>query len=79
MTTHITEEHRRAFEALTSGAYSNFALFSVFIDGAPGAALVAVDESTRGEEGGESEYELLPLFVSPTSGMTIAVHDGRAA
>ena len=28
MSTNITEEHRRAFEALTSGDYDNFALFS---------------------------------------------------
>ena len=28
MSTHITEQHRHAFEALTSGEYDNFALFS---------------------------------------------------
>ena len=29
--THITEEHRRAFEALTGGVHDNFALFSCFV------------------------------------------------
>lgn len=45
MTTNITEEHRRAFETLTSGDYGNFALFPIFVDGAPGAAIVAVNKS----------------------------------
>ena len=35
MTTNITEEHRHAFQALTSGDYGNFALFSIFVDAAP--------------------------------------------
>ena len=33
--THITPEHRRAFKALTSGDYENFALFSCTVNGAP--------------------------------------------
>ena len=33
MTTNITDEHRRAFEALTSSRYENFALVSCFCGG----------------------------------------------
>ncbi len=42
--TNITAEHRSAFEALTSGDYANFALFSCFADGQPSAAICAVTE-----------------------------------
>ena len=45
--TNITEEHRCAFQALTSGDDNNLALFSGFVDGEPGAAIVAVNESPR--------------------------------
>ena len=31
MSTHITEAHRRAFEALTGGRYHNLALISCFV------------------------------------------------
>ncbi len=79
MITNITEEHRRAFQVLPSGDYTNFALFSVFVDGEPGAAIVAVNESPPAGEGGEPEYEIRPLFVSLTPGMTVTDHDGRAA
>ena len=43
MTTNITADHRAAFEALTSGEYANFALFSCFVNGEPAAAIVAVN------------------------------------
>ena len=79
MTTNVTEEHRHAFQALTSGDYGNFALFSVFVDGQPGAAIVAVNECPPSGESGEPEFELRPLFVSLTPGMTVTDHDGRAA
>lgn len=78
MTTNITEEHRSAFQALTSGDYGNFALFSVFVDGAPGAAIVTVNGSPPTREGGEPEFEIRPPFVSPTPGMPVTDHDGRA-
>jgi hypothetical protein len=58
-TTNITAEHRAAFEALVSGDYANFALFSCFVNGEPGAAIVAVSE-----DGGK--YTYTPLFVSVT-------------
>ena len=58
MITNITEEHRCAFQALTSGDYGNFAVFSVLVDGEPGAAIVAVNESPPTGKGGEPEFEL---------------------
>ena len=77
--THITDEHRRAFEALTSGDYRNFALFSCLIDGAPGAAIVAVNPCPLTEDGGEPEVTVSPIFVSVTENMTLTDHDGRNA
>lgn len=68
--TNITAQHQALFEALTSGQYRNFALFSCFVNGAPGAAIVAVNRN--GED-----FLIEPLFVSVTDGMTITDHDGR--
>lgn len=68
--TNITAEHRAAFEALTSGAYDNFALFSCFVAGEPAAAIVAVNRA--GEE-----YTIRPLFVAITPDMVLTDHDGR--
>lgn len=45
--TNITSDHRSAFEALTSGDYANFALFSCFADGQPAAAICAVTDTMR--------------------------------
>jgi hypothetical protein len=70
MTTNITAEHRAAFEALVSGDYSNFALFSCFIGGEPASAIVAVNRN--GEE-----YTIVPLFVAVTPGMVLTDHDGQ--
>jgi len=69
MTTNITTAHRDAFEALTSGAYDNFALLSCFVNGDPAAAIVAVNRNSE-------EYLLTPLFVSVTDAMRLADHDG---
>ena len=77
MTTNITEEHRRAFEALTSGRYDNLAVFSCEVDGSPAAAIVTVDAYRPADEGGESEYRITPIFVSVTQTMVLADHDGR--
>jgi hypothetical protein len=68
--TNITVEHRAAFEALVSGDFGNFALFSCFVDGEPAAAIVAVNRD--GEE-----YAMTPLFVAVTPGMVLTDHDGR--
>lgn len=70
--TNITPEHRSAFEALTSGDYSNFALFSCFADGVPAAAICAVNRD--GED-----FSIRPLFVSVTNSMRLSDHDGREA
>lgn len=79
MSTNITEQHRHAFEALTSGRYDDFALFSCVIDGSPGAAVVAVNPCPPAEEGAEPEYEVRPPFVSVTPAMASADHDGAEA
>ena len=70
MSTNITADHRAAFEALASGEYGNFALFSCFVNGAPATAIVAVNQ-----DGGD--YLITPLFVSITETMVLTDHDGR--
>ena len=77
--TNITEDHRRAFEALTSGRFDNFCLVSCFVDGEPTAAIAAVNVTPPAEDGGEPEYLINPLFVCPTRAMTLTDHDGRQA
>lgn len=72
MSTNILPDHISAFEALTSGEHSNFALFSCFIGGQPAAAIVAV---TR--EG--DDYQITPLFVSVTDDMVLTDHAGVPA
>ena len=72
MTTNITAEHRAAFEALISGDYANFALFSCFANGEPAAAIVAVNRDGDG-------YVITPLFVSMTPSLTLTDHDGQPA
>ena len=79
MSTNITSEHRRAFQALTSGDYDHFVLFSCFIDGSPGAAIAAVNRCRPAEEGGEPDCEVRPLFVRLTPTMKITDHDGQEA
>jgi hypothetical protein len=69
-TTNITKEHRGVFNALTSGDYANFALFSCFVNGEPASAIVAVTK----DDG--NEYQITPLFVSVTPGMKLIDHDG---
>jgi hypothetical protein len=72
MTTNITADHRAAFEALTSGDFRNFAVFSCFVNGEPAAAIVAVNE-----DGGN--YAITPLFVSVTPALILTDHDGCPA
>ena len=81
MTTNITEEHHRVFEALTSGEHDNFALFSCFLGTEPAAAIVAVNRCPPAEEGGEPEYEYVisPIFVGIVPGMKLTDHDRREA
>ena len=68
--TNITAEHRAAFEALTSGRFNNFALFSCFVNGEPAAAIVSVNRD--GEE-----YTITPLFVSVTPSLYMTDHGGQ--
>ena len=72
MTTNITADHRAAFEALVSGDYANFALFSCFVNGEPAAAIVAVNQDGDG-------YAITPLFVSVTPSLALTDHDGQPA
>ncbi len=77
--TNITEDHRRTFEALTSGRFDNFCLVSCFVDGKPTAAIAAVNVSPPAQDGGEPEYLISPLFMCPTPAMTLTDHDGCEA
>ncbi len=69
MTTNITERHRETFNALASGRYDNFALFSCFVNGTPSAAIVTI--TRHGEE-----FDITPLFVAVTEDMRLTDHDG---
>jgi hypothetical protein len=72
MTTNITADHCAAFDALVSGDYCNFALFSCFVNGEPGAAIVAVNKDG-------DQCAIRPLFVSVTPSLTLTDHDGQPA
>lgn len=78
-TTHITAEHRRAFEALTSGVYPNFCLYSCEANGHPAAAIATVTAQPSSDGSGEDEYIVTPTFVSVGPGVTLVDHDGREA
>ena len=67
--TNITDEHKEMFEAITSAKYSNFALFSCFVNGTPTAAICAVN-------GVDGDYQLTPLFVAVTEDMELEDHGG---
>jgi hypothetical protein len=71
MSTNITADHRAAFDALVSGEYANFALFSCFVNGEPAAAIAAVNK--HGDE-----YVISPLFVSVTPSLRLTDHDGKS-
>ncbi len=75
MSTNIRNDHVSAFEALTSGQYENFALFSCFVNGAPASAIVAVTRPA--DENGE--VVITPLFVSVTETMVVTDHDETPA
>ena len=69
--TNISQEHRNSFNALTSGDYANFALFSCFVNGEPASAIVSINKQAG------DEYLITPLFVSVTPGMKLIDHDGK--
>ena len=68
----INQHHVSAFEALTSGDYANFALFSCHVNGQPAAAIVAVTPDG-------DNFTITPLFVSVTPDMILTDHDGVLA
>ena len=78
-TTNITADHRRAFEALTSGRYENFCMFSCEANGHPAAAIAAVTVQPPPDGADEDQYIVTHLFVSVGPGITLVDHDGREA
>lgn len=70
----ITKRDRDLFNALTSGKFNNFALFSCFVNGKPSVAIIAVNPDDANEQ-----YNLTPLFVKPTPDMVLTDHEGRKA
>ena len=77
--TNITEEHRNAFESLTSCHDNNFALFSCRCNYQPAIAIVAVTEHQPDAKHDESEFHIKPLFVSIVDGLVLTDHVGREA
>ncbi len=75
MSTNIRPEHISAFEALTSGQFDNFALFSCFLGEEPVVAIVAI--APRQNE--NDDYQITPDFVSVTDAMVLTDHEGTAA
>lgn len=74
--TNITEKSRTLFNALQSGKYNSFALFSCFFDGEPTSVIVNV---TPREDGDDDDVHVQPLFVALTDSMLdkLRDHDGR--
>ena len=77
--TNITENHRRAFDALTRRRFDNICLVSCFVDGESTAAIATVTVNPPAEDDGEPHYLISPLFICPTAAMTLTDHDGRDA
>ncbi len=75
MSTNIRPEHISAYQALTSGEVSNFALFSCFLEGEPAVAIVAVTPPERSD----GAYQITPLFVGVTESIVLTDHDGTPA
>lgn len=74
LSTNITPAHRDAFNAMLSGKYDNFALFSCFVNGEPTSAITVVTVNPDTDE-----QILTPLVVFITDGMVLEDHDGRKA
>lgn len=74
-TTNITAAHKSHFQAMTSGEYDNFALFSCFVNGEPASAICAIVPDDEAEGG----VIIQPLFVSVTDSMILTDHDGVPA
>jgi hypothetical protein len=65
--TNITEEHKKAFEAIRNA--DNIALVSCFVNGELAVAICEV----RKVDGG---FAVMPMFVSVTPSMKLVDHDG---
>ena len=72
MSTHITDEHRRAFEALTSGRYQNFCLFSCEANGHPAAIIAAVTVQPPPDGA-------LRAMIDYAIGQRLTIHDEQVA
>lgn len=68
MTTNITEEHSEMLKAIREA--SNIALFSCYIDGRPGCAIVWITKE-------DDLFNITPMFVSITAGMKLTDHYGK--
>ena len=77
--TNISDQHCEAFEALTSGHYDNFALFSYVLDGRPAAANVSLTAHQSDDKDRETEFHIKPLFVSIADGIVLTDHDVHEA
>ena len=75
--TNITKEDQKLFEALTSGEYDNFALFSCFVDGEPSCAIVSIEKTEI--DPGTTQFLIKPQFVRVTDNMILTDHDNVAA
>lgn len=80
MPTHISEAHRRAFEALTGSRQNhNLALVSRLVPDEPTAAIVAFHPCATTRPGGEPECEIRPLSMNLSPRMTIVDRVGGEA
>lgn len=68
--TNISLKHEEDFNALTSGKYNNFALFSCFLDGEPTSAIVCINEDVNGNK------TITPMFMALTNKMKLTDHEG---
>lgn len=69
-TSNITVEVKKQFEALSSGKYKNFALFSCFFEGEPTSVIVAVSENAE-----SGLIDVIPMFLAITENMCNKITD----
>lgn len=69
MSTNITSEHKRFFEAITSGVYDNFVLVHTTFDTEPTAAIATVIPEPDGQ------FLVVPVCVFLTEAMFARLSD----
>ena len=75
--TNITPEDQELFNALVSGNYNNFALFSCFCNGKPAVAIVCITED---DSDSETPIHIHPQWVKyDPEVMTLTDHEGTEA